>query len=434
MALNGLRKLIDKISSMVIVDKKAVDEAIKELQRILLSSDVDVELVFKLSEDIRNKAFGKLPTGMTRKEFVVKLLYDEITGILGGTRPKVNLDKQEILLAGLFGSGKTSTAAKLANFYKKRGLKPYLIPCDVHRPAAFDQLKQLAEQVGVDFYDVRGSDAVKILKDASKNFDKYDVIIVDTAGRSALDRKLIEEIKQLKDIMKPDETYLIIPADIGQSAKKQALEFKKALDISGVIVTKTDSTAKAGGALAACNETKATIKFITVGERINDIEIYDPQRFVSRLLGFGDLQTLLEKAKENVDEKKAKKIVSGDFTIEDFISQIKSVNKMGPIESILDMMGLKGVKIPKNKLKAQEEKIKKWEHIVNSMTKEEKKDPSIINYSRIKRISKGCGVEEKDVKEFIKNFLQTKKMIKKVKPGTLKRGFNIPGFGKFKLR
>ncbi len=434
MALSGLRKLIDKISSMVIVDKKVVDEIIKELQRILLSSDVDVELVFRLSEDIRKKALGKLPPGMTRKEFVIKLLYDEITNILGGERPEVNLNPHKILLVGLFGSGKTSTAAKLANFYKKRGLRPYLIPCDVHRPAAFDQLKQLAEQIKVDFYDVRGTDASEILRGAMKNVDKYDIIIVDTAGRSALDEELIKEIKTLSDILKQDETYLVIPADIGQSAKKQASEFKKALDITGVIVTKTDSTAKAGGALAACNETGSKIKFITTGEKVDDIEIYDPKRFVSRLLGFGDLETLLEKAKETVDEKSAEKIIKGDFTIEDFISQIDSVSKMGPIESILDMMGLRGVKIPKEQLKEQEEKMKKWRHIVNSMTKEERRDPSIINYSRVKRIALGSGTSEKDVRDLLKNFLQTKKMMKKIKPGAFKRGFNIPGFGKFKMR
>ncbi len=434
MALNGLRKLIDKISSMVIVDKKSVDNAIKELQRILLSSDVDVDLVFKLSEDIRREAFGKLPPGMTRKEFIVKLLYDKITGILGGNRPKVNLDKQKILLAGLFGSGKTSTAAKLANFYKKRGLKPYLVPCDVHRPAAFDQLQQLAKQIGVDFYDVRGKDAVKILNDASENFSKYDVIIVDTAGRSALDNELINEIKNMKEALNPDEIYLVIPADIGQSAKKQSSEFKKALDITGVIVTKTDSTAKAGGALAACNETGATIKFITTGEKVDSIEIYDPQRFVSRLLGFGDLQTLLEKARENVDEKKAMKIASGDFTIEDFISQLDSMTKMGPIESMLSMMGLGKVKIPKSQIKEQEEKMKRWKHVVNSMTKKERNNPEIVNHSRAMRIAKGSGVDEKIVRDFIKNFLKTKKMIKKINPSKLKRGMNIPGFGNFKLR
>ncbi len=433
MALGGLRKLVDKISSMVIVDKKAVDEIISELQRILLSSDVDVEMVFKLSQDIRKEA-SKPPQGITMKEHIIKLLYDKITDILGGERQSINLDRQKILLVGLFGSGKTSTAAKLANFYKKRGLRPLLAPCDVHRPAAFEQLKQLSKEVGCDFVDKKSTNVVDILDVALKEFPKHDVLIVDTAGRSALDNELINEIKHVRDIVKPNEIYLVIPADIGQSAKKQASEFKKSLDITGVIVTKTDSTAKAGGALSACNETGAKIKFITIGERIKDIEIYDPKRFVSRLLGFGDLQSLLEKAKENVDEKSAEKIMSGRFTIDDFISQLESVRSMGPMEKILDMMGLRGIKIPKDKLADQEKKMKRWKYIKDSMTKEERLKPDMINYLRVKRIASGSGTSEREVRDLIKNYTQTKKMMKKLKPGSFKRGVNIPGFGKFKMR
>ena len=433
MALGGLRKLVDKISSMVLVDKHAIDEIISELQRILLSSDVDVELVFKLSQEIRKEMAHPIK-GMTKKEQMIKLLYDKITGILGGERQSVNLDRQKILLVGLFGSGKTSTAAKLANFYKKRGLRPLLVPCDIHRPAAFEQLKQLSREVGCDFVGRKSENVDDILEIALKEYPKHDVLIVDTAGRNALDEELINEIKHIRDVVNPNEIYLVIPADIGQSAKTQASEFKKVLDITGVIVTKTDSTAKAGGALAACNETGAKIKFITTGERINEIEIYDPKRFVSRLLGFGDLESLLEKAKESVDENSAKKIMSGKFTIDDFVSQLESVRSMGPMDKILDMMGLRGVKIPKEKLAEQERKMKRWKYIRDSMTKEERVDPDIINYSRVKRIALGSGTSEKEVRELIKNYNQTKKMMKKLKPGAFKRGLNIPGFGKFKMR
>ncbi len=434
MALEGLRKIIDKLSSMVLVDKKVVEEVVRELQRVLLSSDVDVELVFKLSEKIKKEAMGKLPPGMTRKEYVIKILYDEITNILGGEKQNVNLDKQKIMLIGLFGSGKTSTSAKLANFYKKRGLRVLLVPCDVHRPAAYEQLEQLSKEIKVDFLNYRENDAVKIAEKAMENKDRYDVMIFDTAGRSALDSELIDEIKKMREVVNPDEIYLVIPADIGQSAKAQASEFKKALDVTGVIVTKTDSTAKAGGALAACNETGAKIKFITTGERVGDIEIYDPKRFVSRLLGFGDLQSLLEKAKENVKEESAAKIISGKFTLDDFISQLDNVSNMGPIDKILDMVGLRGVKIPKDKLMEQEQKMKRWKYIRDSMTKKERESPDIVNYSRVKRIAMGSGTSEKDVRELIKNYEKTKKMMKKIKPGAFKRGVNIPGFGKFKMR
>jgi signal recognition particle subunit SRP54 len=416
-----LRKGIEKITRLGIVDKEAVEDLIRDIQRSLLSSDVDVQLVYDLSERVRKRAFEKLPPGLSRKEHIVKVVYEELTNTLGKHRPEITLKPKRILLVGLYGSGKTTTSAKLARFYQRRGLKPVLICCDVVRPAAYEQLQQLAQQIDVLFYGEKDEkDARKVLKNGLERL-RGDVFIVDSSGRSGLDKDLIEEIKSLNDILKPDERILVIPADIGQAAKEQAEAFHSALGITDVIVTKLDATAKGGGAIAACAATGSTIKFITKGETPDDIQVYDPEKFVARLLGFPDLGTLLEKAKAVVDEKKAKKIAKGDFDLEDFYEQFKSMQKMGPLSQVVEMMGL-GSKVPKQALNVQQEKIKKWEYIIQSMTKEERAKPSVINASRIRRIAKGSGCSETDVRELLSNYNKTKKLMKKLSPKKLQRG------------
>ncbi|MEM7819205.1 MAG: signal recognition particle receptor subunit alpha [Candidatus Aenigmatarchaeota archaeon] len=421
-----LRESIEKIVKLGSIDKNVVEELIKDIQRALLSADVDVNLVFQLSENIKNRAFEKIPAGLTRKEHIIKIVYEELTNIMGKEKPTIELKPKKILLVGLYGSGKTTTAAKLARFYQKKGLKPYLICCDVVRPAAYEQLEQLAKKIDVPFYGEKNEkDSSKVLKNALKKVSG-DVIIVDSSGRNALDDELKKEIKKLNEILNPDEKIFVIPADIGQAAREQAEAFNNALGITDVIVTKLDATAKGGGALTACNTTGAKIKFITVGETVEDIQVYNPEKFVARLLGFPDLETLLEKAKSVVDEEKAKKIIKGDFDIEDFYSQIESMQKMGPISQILDMMGLSKFekKIPGG-IDVQETKMKKWKYIIQSMTKEERANPDIINHSRISRIAKGSGCSESDVRELLANYNKTKKMIKKISLSKLRRS----GFG-----
>jgi len=421
-----LRGAIDRITSLGSVDKEDVENLIKDMQRALIGADVEIDLVFKLSENIKNRAFDKLPAGLTRKEHVVKVVYEELTNIMGREKPIIELKPKKILLAGLYGSGKTSTAAKLARFYQKKGLKPYVICCDVVRPAAYEQLKQLSEKIDVPFYGEKGEkDSSKVLKNALRKISG-DILIVDSSGRNALENNLINEIKGLNNILKPDEKILVLPADIGQAAREQADAFHAALNITDVIVTKLDATAKGGGALTACNATGAKVKFITVGETVEDLQPFDPEKFVARLIGFPDLETLLEKAKSVVDEKKVSKIIKGDFDIDDFYAQIESMQKMGPMSQVLDMMGAGKLarKVPGG-LDVQEAKMKKWKFIIQSMTREEKNDPEIINSSRVKRIAKGSGCAESDVRELLSNYSKVKKMMKKFSPEKLKRG----GFG-----
>lgn len=424
MVLNSLsQKLRDTLEkfSRGFADKDAVEELVKDMQRALIAADVDVDLVFQLSESIRERAFEKVPEGLSRREHIIKVVYEELARILGEKKSEVSLVRKKILLAGLFGSGKTSTAAKLARFYQKKGLKPVMVCCDTARPAAYEQLQQLAQRIDVQFYGEKSEkDSSKILKNALKNI-KSDVVIVDSSGRNALDKELIDEIKKMNEILQPDERILVLPADIGQAAKEQANAFHKALGITDVIITKLDATAKGGGALTACYETGAKVKFITTGETTEDLQPYDPEKFVARLLGMPDLETLLEKAKSVVDEKKAKKIVKGEFDLEDFVSQLESVRSMGPLSGILDMMGLGklGSKVP---LEAQETKMKTWRYVLQSMAPEEKSDPDVINPSRVRRIASGSGCSEADVRELINNYNKVKKMIKKLSPEKMKRG------------
>jgi signal recognition particle subunit SRP54 len=417
---------MEKLARLGLVDSSAVDELVRDVQRSLISADVDVELVFQLSENIRKRSFEKIPAGLSRKEHVIKVVYEELTKILGEKKSEIQLKPKKVLLIGLFGSGKTTCASKLARFYQKKGLKPALICCDVVRPAAYEQLDQLAHKIDVPFFGIKGEkDSNKVLKDSLAKA-RADIIIVDSSGRSALDKDLIDEIKRLNEILQPDERILVIPADIGQAAREQANAFHDALGITDVIVTKMDATAKGGGALTACYETGAKVKFISVGETPEDLELYDPEKFVARLIGFPDLETLLEKARAVVDEKKAEKIIKGDFDMDDFYSQIESMQKMGPVSQMLDMMGMGklGAKVPGG-LDVQESKMKKWKFIIQSMTPEEKADPEIINSSRISRIAKGSGCSESEVRELFSNYSKIKKMMKKLSPGKLKRG----GFG-----
>jgi signal recognition particle subunit SRP54 len=425
-----LRASLEKLTSIGMVDKAAVEDLIKDIQRSLIEADVDVKLVFELSENIKKKSFDRLPPGLTRKEHVIKVVYEELTRILGEEKSIIELKSKKILLIGLFGSGKTSTAAKLARFYQKKGLKPCLVCCDVMRPAAYEQLEQLSKQIDVPFLGIKGEkDSSRVLKESLKK-TKADILIVDSSGRNALDKDLISEIKKLNEILKPDEKILVIPADIGQAAKEQAVAFHSALNITDVIVTKLDATAKGGGALTACHTTGAKVKFITVGEKTGDLEEYDPTRFVSRLLGFPDLETLLEKARAVVDEKKAEKVIKGDFDMDDFYSQVESMQKMGPMSQILDMMGMGKIagKVPGG-LNVQEDKMKRWKFILQSMTPEEKAKPEVINSSRISRIARGCSCEENEVRELVSSYNKIKKMMKKVSPEKMKRSGFLRQFG-----
>ena len=420
---SGLRGAIEKVTRRGLVDKVSVEDFIKDLQRTLIQSDVNVKQVFELSNNIRDKALKEKPKqGITLKEHLLKVVYDELVAFLGEKKSPVELKKQKILLVGLFGSGKTTTSGKLAKYFMKKNLKPALVGCDVHRPAAKEQITQLAEDLGVPVYAPKEEkNAIKIAKDALKKFSKSDVIIFDSAGRDALDGELAKELKEMGNAVKPDEVFLVMPADIGQAAMKQAQEFSKLVGITGVIVTKLDGTAKGGGALSACAAAGAPIKFIGKGERAEDFEEYDPVRFVSRLLGYGDLQGLLEKAREVMEPGKAEEMLKGRFTLEDFYEQIKSTQNMGSLSQISQMLPF-GAKVPKDLLAVQDEKMKKWKYIIDSMTPKEKREPDLLTAGRIRRVALGSGTLETDVKELLKFYRQSKKFVKMAKGGGMKRG------------
>ncbi len=419
-----LKEGIRKFSRLSLVDKEEVEALIKDLQRELLKSDVEVELVFELSNKIKKEALKKeLPKGLTRKEYVLNLVYDKLIEFLG-KKPEIKLERGLILLCGLFGSGKTTTTAKLANFYRKKGNKVGVISCDIYRAGAYDQLKQLADKIKVDFYgEKKSKDAIKIVKNGLKTLkkNKCNLIIVDSAGRDSLNTNLIEELKEISKKFKPDEKYLIVPADLGQTSGDQAKAFNDAIDITGIIVTKTDSSAKAGGVFSSCFHANVPVLFVGTGEKIDNLEIYDSVPFVSKMLGIPDLKSLLEKAKENFDEDKAKKILEGTFSIEEFYDQLATAKKSGMFSQIKDMLP-GGMKMPENVLDLEGDKIEKFKYIIESMTTKERADPSLINRNRVLRISKGSGTSEKDVRELLKTYRQVKNMVNKFSGKNLRRG------------
>ncbi len=431
-----LRKATDKVTNAIFLDKNLVESIIRDLQRALIEADVSISLVKELSDKIRKAAFDERIKGVEKKEHLIKVLHDNLTEILGKKKELTLLTgkkQNRILLLGLYGSGKTTTTAKLGNYYSKRGHKVAVIGLDVHRPAASEQLKQLAEKHKLHcFIDLKEKNPAKIWKNYEKQLKEFDVVIIDTAGRHTLDKELISEIKNLEKVIKPTETVLVLPADIGQAAKRLSKEFLDAVKISGVIITRMDSSAKGGGALTACAETKAPVYFITTGEKINDIETFNPETFLSRLLGMGDLQTLMEKIRSVTDEKKQKKmqksIEEGEgLTLDDVIEQVKSMNSLGGLDKIKSMIpgfsGMKG-KIPENVLESQEAKISKWEHIVKSMTPYEKSHPEVLEKqtSRIGRIARGAGVNSSDVRALIKQYKLLNEMIKS--PGDMSQGLS----------
>ena len=410
---SALRKAMNSIASAVFLDKTKVNEIIKDLQRALLEADVDVKLVFEISEKIKKQALSE-KSPLEKKEQLLKLIHDELVEILGKEKYELKIDKEKkpfkIMMLGLYGAGKTTAISKLAFYYSKRGYKCCMLGLDVHRPAAPEQLEQLAEQVKVPaFINKEEKDPLKIYKEFESQIKKYDIVFIDTAGRDALDAALIKEINSLSRIINPDQTILVMAADIGQSAKKQAVEFQKACKIGGVIVTRLDGTAKGGGALTACVETGAKVLFIGTGEKPRDLETFDPTAFVGRLLGMGDLAALMEKAKNIIDEKDKEKLEQrlqeGNFTLRDLVEQVKAMQKMGPLSKITELIpGLGQIKMPKDLLDVQESKLKKWEYAVDSMTQEERENPDILDSSRINRIAKGASINSSDIREMLKQY------------------------------
>jgi signal recognition particle subunit SRP54 len=416
----GLKEAMNRIAKAMFVDEKLIDEIIREIQRAMLQSDVNVKLVLELTKKIKERALKEDAPGLSKKEQLTKTIYEETVKFLGSGKNELNTAKKNsrIMLTGLFGSGKTTLAGKLGKYYKKRGKKTILIGLDVWRPAAMEQLEQVAKTAQVDcITDKKEKNPEKIWRSAEEKIKQYDIIIIDTAGRDALSKELIEEIELITRITKPDEKLLVISADIGQAAQKQAEQFHKSCGITGIVITKMEGTAKGGGALSACAATNAPVKFIGTGEKTDDIEQFNPAGFVSRMLGMGDIEALIEKAKEAISEEDAKdlekKLLKGEFSLVDLYEQMEAMNKMGPLSKIVEMIpGFSQIKMPKETLQVQEGKLKKWRHIMDSCTKEELEDPEKIDSKRIERIAKGSGTSVTEVRELLKQYKMSKKLVK----------------------
>jgi signal recognition particle subunit SRP54 len=426
---SSLTDALKKIFRASVVDEAAVKELVRDIQRALLQADVNVQLVLGISKRIEERALKeKMPPGISRREHVIKVVYEELTRFVGDKPVPLNVEagkKRIVMLVGIQGSGKTTTAAKLARFYQKRGLKPALICADTYRPGAFAQLQQLASRVNVPvFGDPKSKDPVKVVSEGLKHFSDKDLIIVDTAGRHKEERELIKEMKTLEQKIKPNEIVMVIDGTIGQQALAQAKTFHEATPIGAILVTKLDGSARGGGALSAVAATGAPIKFIGTGEKVEDIESFVPSRFVGRLLGMGDLETLLEKVKDaeiKVPQKKAKAILSGKFTLTDMYEQFEAVKGMGPFRKVLQMLPGMSANVPEEMLNTAEDRLEKWRVIIQSMRPEEKENPKVFNSSRVKRVAHGSGTTERDVKDLLKQYVMMRKMLK-----TFKRKKKLP--------
>ncbi len=432
-----LNKLSERLKSSmrnfinsIFIDEKTLNKFVNEIQKALIQADVEVELVFKISENIKTRAKEEIGKGEVAKEHIVKIIYEELVKILGeeGYKIKITEKPYKILLIGLFGNGKTTSAAKIAKFFQKRGYNACLLALDTFRPAAYEQLSQLGNKINIPVYgNPDEKNPSKIVEQYKDEFKKFDIIIADSSGRDALKKDMIDEITSVNEELEPNEILLVQGADIGQGAKEQATEFKKALDISGVVLTKVDGTAKGGGAITACSVAGAPIKFLGTGENIDDVEEFEPKRFVSRILGMGDIETLLEKAKEiakeqETDKDMEKRLMSGKFNLLDFKAQLESMNKMGSLSKVMNLLpGVGGAKIPKEMLDVQEDKLKKFKIMMDSMTPEELENPELIKSSRIERIANGSGTEISEVRELLKQFNQIKKVMKKLKGKNMKK-------------
>ncbi|MCD6240725.1 signal recognition particle protein [Candidatus Bathyarchaeota archaeon] len=417
---SSIYEALKKVFRAGVVDEATVKELVRDIQRALLQADVNVKLVLEISKRIEERALKeKVPPGISRKEHVIKVVYDELTRFLGEKPATLKITpgkRRIIMLVGIQGSGKTTAAAKLARYLQKRGVKTALICADTYRPGAYDQLKQLAEKIKVPIYgNPKEKNPVKIAKEGLKQFKDYEIVIIDTAGRHKEEKSLIEEMKRLEKAIKPDEVMLVIDGTIGQQAAVQAKAFHEATPIGSVMVTKLDGSARGGGALSAVAAIGAPIKFIGTGEKIEDIEPFVPSRFVGRLLGMGDLETLLEKVREaeiKIPEKRAKAILSGKFTLTDMYEQFEAMKSMGPFKKILSMIPGFSYNIPDEMLEVAEDRLEKWRVIIQSMTPKERENPKILNASRIRRIARGSGTTEKDVKELLKQYTTMRKMLK----------------------
>ena len=412
----SLRGVIGRIGSASSVDEELIKDICKDLQRALLEADVNVRLVLDVTNGVKERALNEQPeAGRSMKDHVIRIIREELVKMVNSDVPGIAVKPQTIMMVGLYGQGKTTTTGKLALYFSKKGLSVGLIGADVYRPAALDQLKQLGEKVGVEVYGEPGqTDAALIVKHGLEHFKDKKMVIIDTSGRHALEDDLIDEIKRIADVAKPEERILVLDAQVGQQAGPQAEAFHNAVGVTGVILTKMDGTAKGGGALSAISKTNARIVFMGTGEHIRDLEAFDPERFIGRLLGSGDIRALVEMASEGMDDpEEAQKIaddmMKGKFNLNHMYYQMAAVGKMGTLQKLMTMLpGMSGME-DKIDFEASQKKLTVFRTIMDSMTNEEKEDPSLIKAKRIDRIANGAGVTPHDVRELLKQYNTMKK-------------------------
>jgi signal recognition particle subunit SRP54 len=434
----GLRSALKKIVGASDINEEIIESLCKDVQRALLQSDVNVRLVLSITNNLKLRALNEQPVkGLSRKDHIITILYGELANLLGYTGETIkSIDKIQrlpdeglsfkageqniVLMLGIQGSGKTTVTGKLSRWLTRHGYRVAVIGADTWRPGALTQLKTNCGKVNVEvFGDEEDKDAVSIVKKGLDHFRKQvlDVIIIDTAGRHKEERGLLEEMKTMYEVSEPDVVLLVVDGTIGQQAHNQAKAFHEAAPVGGIVITKLDGTAKGGGVIAASAATGARVMFIGTGERIDDLEQFSPTHFVGRILGMGDIKALLEMAKSlelQADEGQAKRLLGGKMTIEDFYAQMENVGKMGFKNVIDNLPGLSGM-VKDDQLDALQEKMEKWRFIIQSMTRIEKRSPDIMNDSRRKRVARGSGMTEHDVKELIKQYTNSRTMMKQAK-------------------
>ena len=421
---SSLRGTLDNLRGKARISEEDVDDVVKEIQRSLLSADVDVDLVMDLSSNIETRALEEEPpAGTPARDFVLRIVYEELVALVGDST-ELPLDSQTILLAGLQGSGKTTSAAKMAWWFSTKGLRPAVIQTDTFRPGAYDQAKEMSSRAEVDFYgDPDGDDPVQIAREGLEATPEADVHIVDTAGRHALEDDLIDEIEAIEAVVAPDTSLLVLDAAIGQGAKVQAEQFDEAVGIDGVVITKLDGTAKGGGALTAVDQTDSSIAFLGTGEEVEDIERFEPNGFISRLLGMGDLAQLAERVERAMqqtdieeDDWDPEDILQGNFTLKDMQKQMEAMSNMGPLDQILDMIpGFGGGlmdQLPDDAMDVTQDRMHTFEVIMDSMTEKELEDPHTIGASQIERIARGSGTDEESVRELLNQYKMMEKTLK----------------------
>lgn len=435
-ALTGkFTSIFNKLGSKGILTEAHIDEGVREIRVALLEADVHLKVIKDFLQKVKERAIGEqVIKNVKPADMFVKIVHDELVNLMGPVSSKIpfeNTGPTIIMMAGLQGSGKTTTCGKLAALIRKRyGKHPLLVAADVQRPAAIEQLKTLGTQIGIPVYSEEKKDPVGICKNslefARKN--NQDVIILDTAGRLHIDQPLMDELKKIASTVKPHQIYLVCDSMTGQDAVNSASTFNQQLELDGVVLTKLDGDARGGAALSVKAVTQKPIKFVGIGEKIEDIDEFHPDRMAGRILGMGDIVSLVEKAKEHFDEKQQedalRKLVRNEFTLMDFMAQLKQMERLGPLRSIMKMIpGVGNLGLGDEDLEQGEKHLKQVKTIINSMTPEERVSPDIINSSRKQRIAKGSSVQVADVNSLLKEFSEMRKMMQKMFSGNM----NIPG-------